>query len=64
MLVLSRKQGERIRIGRIIVTVLGRRGGRILVGIEAPSDVRVVRDELGDHPPQFELSTPGKVKPK
>jgi len=64
MLVLSRKQGERIRIGRIIVTVLGRRGGRILVGIEAPSEVRVVRDELGDDSPQFELSTPGKVKPK
>ncbi len=47
MLVLSRKLGEKIRIGDdITVTVLGVRGGVVKLGIEAPRDVRVLRDEL------------------
>jgi len=47
MLVLSRKTGERIRIGENITIVVNRVvGSRVSVGIEAPSNVRIVRGEL------------------
>jgi carbon storage regulator CsrA len=47
MLVLSRKAGERIRIGENITIVVNRVvGSRVSVGIEAPSNVRIVRGEL------------------
>ena len=49
MLVLSRKAKERIRIGKDIVIVVNRiRGGVVSIGIEAPRETRVVRDELID----------------
>ncbi len=47
MLVLSRKLSEGIRIGdnvRIIVVKIERNGVRL--GIEAPDDVSIVREEL------------------
>jgi carbon storage regulator len=47
MLVLSRKVGERVVIdGEIVVEVLEAGGGRIRLGIEAPRDRSVWRDEL------------------
>ena len=47
MLVLSRKQGESLRIGdNITVTVLEVRGRVSKLGIEAPADVRILRGEL------------------
>jgi carbon storage regulator len=47
MLVLGRKQNESVVIeGRIKVTVLGIKSGRIRLGIEAPQDVHVRRSEL------------------
>jgi carbon storage regulator len=47
MLVLSRKIGEAVIIGdRIVVTVSRVSGNRVVLGIEAPSDVRVLRSEL------------------
>jgi carbon storage regulator len=47
MLVLSRKQGEGIRIGNEIeVTVLEVRGGRVKLGLRAPRSVPVHRDEV------------------
>ncbi|HET6325575.1 MAG TPA: carbon storage regulator [Planctomycetaceae bacterium] len=47
MLVLRRKVGERIVIdGRIEVTVLCIRGGRVRVGVAAPRSVRVLRQEV------------------
>ena len=49
MLVLSRKAKERIRIGKDIVIVVNRiRGSVVSIGIEAPSEVRIVRGELVD----------------
>jgi len=49
MLVLTRKQGEKIKIGdHVTVTVLAVRGGVIKLGIEAPPDVRILRGELSD----------------
>ena len=47
MLVLSRKVGERIWIGdKISVTVVRITGGGVRLGIEAPSELPVVREEL------------------
>ena len=47
MLVLSRKQGEKIHIGDQIVLVVRRIvGNRVTLGIEAPEDVRIARGEL------------------
>lgn len=49
MLVLSRKQNERIRVGdSVVVTVVRVSGDKVRIGIEAPPSVRVVRDELKD----------------
>lgn len=49
MLVLSRKEGERIVIGDNITLVVSRvSGNRVTIGIEAPRDVKVVRGELQD----------------
>ena len=51
MLVLSRKESERIRLGdSIVVTVVRVSGDKVRLGIEAPSDVIVLRDELEPRP--------------
>ena len=47
MLVLSRKQSERIMLGdSIVLTVVQVQGDRVRLGIEAPMDVAVLREEL------------------
>jgi len=47
MLVLTRKQGERVRIGKnIYVDVVRIDANRVKLGISAPKSVRVVRGEL------------------
>ena len=47
MLVLSRKTSEVICIGpNIYVTVLAIQGGRVRLGIEAPTEVPIRRSEL------------------
>ena len=47
MLVLTRKIGERIRIGDDITLVVTKMAGnRVTLGIEAPKDIRIVRGEL------------------
>ena len=50
MLVLSRKESERIRLGEfIVVTVVRVSGDKVRLGIEAPPNVLVLRDELQPH---------------
>lgn len=47
MLVLSRKRDERIVIGEnIVITVVDVRGDKVRLGIEAPTDVPVHRQEV------------------
>lgn len=47
MLVLSRKVGQRILIGdNIAITVVRVSSGGVRLGIEAPNDLSVVREEL------------------
>lgn len=47
MLILTRKVGESIMIGDSVeVKVLGLRAGQIKIGIEAPKDLKVHREEI------------------
>lgn len=51
MLVLSRKRGERILIGDDVVVTIARIGpNNVRVGIEAPRDVKIIREELAAVP--------------
>ena len=47
MLVLSRKAGEKIKIGKdIVINILKVEGGSIRIGIEAPNKVTIMRMEV------------------
>ena len=47
MLVLTRRVGEKLIIGEnVTVTVLGVKGGQVRIGINAPRDVSVNREEI------------------
>ena len=47
MLVLSRRPGESLTIGDdVVVTVVGVSGDQIRLGITAPREVRVLREEV------------------
>ena len=49
MLVITRKTGEGLRMGENIrVTVVEIAKDRVKLGIEAPSDIRIIRNELFD----------------
>ena len=50
MLVLSRRESERIRVGESIVVTVVRLGkDKVRIGIEAPPEMLVLRDELQSH---------------
>jgi len=57
MLVLTRKAKQKIVInGNIVVTILSIHERAVSVGIEAPSDVKIFREELTaacDEPPEL-----------
>lgn len=54
MLVVSRKQNERIVVGgSVVVTVVRISGDKVRIGIEAPADVRVIRDEIAEEGEHF-----------
>ena len=62
MLVLTRKENEKIRIGEdIVLTVVRTSGDRVRIGIEAPIDVQVLRSELQTR--ETEVPTPIAVEP-
>jgi carbon storage regulator len=47
MLVLTRKQGEKIRIGEdVVITVVRTKGKAVRLGIQAPAHVPVLRGEI------------------
>jgi carbon storage regulator len=59
MLVLSRKNGEAIVIGDgITVTVLAVEGGRVKLGVVAPREVPIHREEIGEafHSPALDFA--------
>jgi len=46
MLVLTRKKGETIAIGdNIQIQVLSVKGGQVRIGVDAPKEIRVNREE-------------------
>ncbi|WP_026353192.1 MULTISPECIES: carbon storage regulator CsrA [Solimonas] len=47
MLILTRRVGETVVIGDdIVVTVLGVKGNQVRIGVKAPRDVAVHREEI------------------
>ncbi len=60
MLVLQRRPGQSIRIGKNIqITILRNSNGNTHVGITAPTEIKILREELQpynleiDHEPNF-----------
>lgn len=67
MLILTRKKDEAIRLGEDIRIVLVQiKGGQVRIGIECPSSIRVLREELYEAVRQENLkalsSNPSLVK--
>lgn len=49
MLILTRRSGETVNIGNdITVTVLGIKGNQVRLGINAPKEVAVHREEVAE----------------
>lgn len=47
MLILTRRSSERIMVGPdIVITIIEVRGQQCRIGIDAPKDVHIVREEL------------------
>ena len=59
MLILTRRVGETLMIGdEITVTVLGVKGNQVRIGVNAPKDVAVHREEI------FERIKQEKTEPR
>ena len=49
MLILTRRVGETVMIGdNVTVTVLGVKGNQVRVGVNAPKDIAVHREEIDE----------------
>jgi carbon storage regulator len=58
MLVLSRKERQSIRLGDdITVTIVRLTRDQVRLGIDAPREIRVLRDELEPHEEKKEQSS-------
>jgi carbon storage regulator len=56
MLILTRRVGETLMIGdQITVTVLGVKGNQVRLGVNAPKDVAVHREEIFERIKQEKL---------
>jgi carbon storage regulator len=64
MLILTRRVGETVMIGNdVTVTVLGVKGNQVRVGVNAPKDVAVHREEIyerikREQDPDFKMGAP------
>ncbi len=66
MLILTRRPGERLCIGEnILVTILGVNGNHVRIGISAPRDIPIDREEIHERK-QAHLragDSPGETSP-
>lgn len=46
MLVLSRREGQKLIMGDIVLTITKLKGNTVQIGIEAPPEVKILRGEL------------------
>lgn len=61
MLVLARKPGESIRISDdVVLTILHIGRGRVQIGIEAPREIPIRREELAPSPDNWGGSLPAR----
>ena len=62
MLILTRRVGETVVIGRnITIEVLGTRGNQVRLGIHAPAEIEVHRGEVAE---RIELERPAAKRRK
>lgn len=60
MLILSRRESERVYLGDdIVLTIVRVSGDKVRIGVEAPSNVKILRNELENASPTSKDSTMG-----
>ncbi len=65
MLILTRRVGTTLMIGdEVTVTVLGVKGNQIRIGIKAPKDVAVHREEIFERIRSQRLQSIAKAQPQ
>jgi carbon storage regulator len=61
MLILTRRIGEPLKIGdNVTVAVMGIKGTQVRIGIDAPKDVTVLREEIADKSKHDDSSVQGQ----
>ena len=66
MLILTRRVGETLMIGdEVTVTVLGVKGNQVRIGVNAPKDIAVHREEIYERiKREQEGATQGAIQPQ
>ncbi len=63
MLILTRRAGETVMVGSdITITVLGVKGNQVRIGINAPKDVAVHREEIYERIQNEQAAESGESK--